>query len=199
MVDGLAARLKTNGKDLEGWMRLVRSYMVLGRREEAVSALSSARGQFSGDAEFAGRAERPGRKLGARARERARKGSGMTRKQRRGVLIGVGVAVLTLAVGLVLFALRDSIVFFHTPSDLADKPIAGGQRFRLGGLVAAGSVKRGEGTKVQFAVTDTLKTVPVSYEGVLPDLFKEGQGVVAEGKLSPGRHVRRRQRARQAR
>ncbi len=109
----------------------------------------------------------------------------MTRKQRRGVLIGVGVAVLTLAAGLVLFALRDSIVFFHTPSDLAEKPIASGQRFRLGGLVAEGSVKRGGGTKVEFAVTDTLKTVPVSYEGVLPDLFKEGQGVVAEGKLTP--------------
>ena len=109
----------------------------------------------------------------------------MTRKQRRGVLIGVGVAVLTLAVGLVLFALRDSIVFFHTPSDLAERPITAGQRFRLGGLVAGGSLKRGEGTKVQFIVTDTLKTVPVAYEGVLPDLFKEGQGVVAEGKLSP--------------
>jgi cytochrome c-type biogenesis protein CcmE len=109
----------------------------------------------------------------------------MTRKQRRGIMIGVGVAVLTLAVGLVLFALRDSIVFFHTPSDLAEKPIAAGQRFRLGGLVAAGSVKRGEGTKVQFVVTDTLKTVPVSYEGVLPDLFGEGQGVVTEGKMSP--------------
>jgi cytochrome c-type biogenesis protein CcmE len=109
----------------------------------------------------------------------------MTRKQRRGVLIGVGVAVLTLAAGLVLFALRDSIVFFHTPSDLAEKPIAAGQRFRLGGLVAEGSVKRGGGTKIDFVVTDTLKTVAVVYEGVLPDLFKEGQGVVAEGKLSP--------------
>ena len=110
----------------------------------------------------------------------------MTRKQRRGILIGVGVGVLMLAVGLVLFALHDSIVFFHTPSDLAEKPIAAGQRFRLGGLVAAGSVKRGQGTKVDFVVTDTLKTVPVVYEGVLPDLFKEGQGVVAEGKFDGG-------------
>jgi len=110
----------------------------------------------------------------------------MTRKQRRGILIGVGVGVLMLAVGLVLFALRDSIVFFHTPSDLAEKPIAAGQRFRLGGLVADGSVKRGQGTKVDFIVTDTLKTVPVEYEGVLPDLFKEGQGVVAEGKFNDG-------------
>ncbi|MFA5899291.1 MAG: cytochrome c maturation protein CcmE [Hyphomicrobium sp.] len=108
----------------------------------------------------------------------------MTRKQRRGVMIGVGVGVLMLAVVLVLFALRDSIVFFHTPSDLAEKPIASGQRFRLGGLVAAQSVKRGQGTKVQFVVTDTLKNIPVVYEGVLPDLFKEGQGVVAEGRLS---------------
>ena len=108
----------------------------------------------------------------------------MTRKQRRGVLIGVSVSVLMLAVGLVLYALRDAIVFFHTPSDIAEKHIAPGQRFRLGGLVAAGSVKRGEGAKVDFAVTDTLKTVSVSYEGVLPDLFREGQGVVAEGKLN---------------
>ena len=108
----------------------------------------------------------------------------MTRKQRRGVLIGVSVSVLTLAVGLVLYALRDAIVFFHTPSDIAEKHIAPGQRFRLGGLVAAGSVKRGEGAKVDFAVTDTLKTVSVSYEGVLPDLFREGQGVVTEGKLN---------------
>ena len=109
----------------------------------------------------------------------------MTRKQRRGVLIGAGVVVLTVAVGLVLFALRDSIVFFHTPSDVVEKNIVPGQRFRLGGLVAEGSVKRGEGAIIAFIVTDTLKTVPVTYEGVLPDLFREGQGVVAEGKLTP--------------
>ncbi len=109
----------------------------------------------------------------------------MTRKQRRGVLIGVSVMVLTVAVGLVLFALRDSIVFFHTPSDVVEKNIATGQRFRLGGLVAEGSVSRGEGPKVTFIVTDTLRNLPVSYEGVLPDLFREGQGVVAEGILAP--------------
>lgn len=109
----------------------------------------------------------------------------MTRKQRRGVLIGVGVAVLMVAVGLVLFALRDAIVFFHTPSEVAELHIEAGQRFRLGGLVADGSVKRGEGAKVEFVVTDTLKDLPVTYTGVLPDLFKEGQGVVAEGKLTP--------------
>lgn len=108
----------------------------------------------------------------------------MTRKQRRGWLIGTAVAVLSVAAILVLFALRDTIVFFHTPSDLAEKKVEPGTRIRLGGLVAAGSVKRGEGTKVGFSVTDTLKTVPVTYEGVLPDLFREGQGVVAEGVLT---------------
>lgn len=109
----------------------------------------------------------------------------MTRKQRRGVLIGSGVAVLAVAAILTLFALRDTIVFFQTPSDIVEKKLPAGQRFRLGGLVAEGSVKRGEGTRIEFAVTDTLKTVPVSYQGVLPDLFREGQGVVAEGKLTP--------------
>jgi cytochrome c-type biogenesis protein CcmE len=109
----------------------------------------------------------------------------MTRKQRRGALIGVSVGVLMVAVGLVLFALRDAIVFFHTPSDIVEKHIPPGERFRLGGLVADGSVKRGEGLTVDFVVTDTLQRVPVTYEGVLPDLFREGQGVVAEGKLTP--------------
>jgi cytochrome c-type biogenesis protein CcmE len=77
------------------------------------------------------------------------------------------------------------VVFFHTPSDVVEKKIAAGQRIRLGGLVADGSVKRGEGTRVAFAVTDTLKTIAVTYQGILPDLFREGQGVVAEGKLDP--------------
>jgi cytochrome c-type biogenesis protein CcmE len=109
----------------------------------------------------------------------------MTRKQRRGLLIGSGVAILSIAALLVMFAFRESIVFFHTPSDVAEKKIAAGQRFRLGGLVADGSVKRAEGTTVQFAVTDTLATVNVTYTGILPDLFREGQGVVTEGKLGP--------------
>jgi cytochrome c-type biogenesis protein CcmE len=108
----------------------------------------------------------------------------MTRKQRRAVLIGSGVAVLALAVMLMMVAFREAIVFFHTPSDIAEARIAPGQRFRLGGLVAAGSVKRGAGTRVEFVVTDTLKTVPVTYDGVLPDLFREGQGVVTEGVLT---------------
>jgi cytochrome c-type biogenesis protein CcmE len=107
----------------------------------------------------------------------------MTRKQKRGVLIGSGVLVLSLAAILVMFALKDSVVFFHTPSDIAEKGVPAGQRIRLGGLVAQGSVVRGQGTAVTFKVTDTLKDIPVTYTGVLPDLFREGQGVVAEGKL----------------
>jgi cytochrome c-type biogenesis protein CcmE len=108
----------------------------------------------------------------------------MTRKQRRGVLIGTCLAVLGVAVGLVLFALRDSIVFFYTPSEVAEKHLETGQRFRLGGLVEDGSVKRGEGTTVSFVITDKRSTLPVTYTGVLPDLFREGQGVVAEGMLT---------------
>ncbi len=107
----------------------------------------------------------------------------MTRKQLRATMIGGGVLVLGLAAILVLFAMRDSIVFFYTPSDLAEQQLAKDQRFRLGGLVAAGSIKRDAGTKVRFTVTDTIKTVPVVYDGILPDLFREGQGVVTEGRL----------------
>src|SRR6185437_5308702 len=109
----------------------------------------------------------------------------MTRKQRRGVLIGTCLAVLGVAVGLVLYAMRDSMVFFYTPREVASMQIAPGQRFRLGGLVETGSVVRGEGTTIRFAVTDKSKTLPVTYTGVLPDLFREGQGVVAEGTLEP--------------
>jgi cytochrome c-type biogenesis protein CcmE len=109
----------------------------------------------------------------------------MTRKQKRGVLIGSGVAILSLAALLVMFAFRENIVFFHTPSDVTANKIEAGQRFRLGGLVAEGSVKRGQGTTVGFSVTDTLAKVDVTYTGILPDLFREGQGVVTEGRLGP--------------
>lgn len=110
----------------------------------------------------------------------------MTRKQRRAMLIGGGVLVLVVASFLVLFALRDTVIFFRTPSEVAEQGIKPGQRFRLGGLVADGSVKRTEGTTVTFVVTDTARTLEVRYTGVLPDLFREGQGVVAEGKLDTG-------------
>ena len=107
----------------------------------------------------------------------------MTRKQRRSILIAACLGVLGVAAALVLFALEDSIVFFYSPSDVQEKQISAGQRFRLGGLVEDGSVKRGEGTTVRFAITDTARSIRVTYTGVLPDLFREGQGVITEGKL----------------
>ena len=110
----------------------------------------------------------------------------LTRKQRRATLIATGAAILACAAGLVLFAFQDSIVFFYTPSEVAEKSIQPGQRFRLGGIVAEDSVDRGAGALVKFAVTDTAETLNVVYEGILPDLFREGQGVVTEGKLDAG-------------
>jgi cytochrome c-type biogenesis protein CcmE len=112
----------------------------------------------------------------------------MTRKQRRATFIAISVGILSAAVLLVAIALRDTIVFFHTPKEVAEKHIPAGRRIRLGGLVAEGSLKRGVGTHVEFAITDTLKTIPVSYTGLLPDLFREGQGIVAEGKLDAAGH-----------
>ena len=110
----------------------------------------------------------------------------MTRKQKRLSLVLAGLGVLGIAIGLVLYALSDTIVFFYTPSEITGKGVKPGQRFRLGGLVEQGSVKRGLGTTVSFTVTDTIKALPVTYAGQLPDLFREGQGVVAEGKLDAG-------------
>ena len=107
----------------------------------------------------------------------------MTRKQRRLTLIGTALAVLGLAAGLVLFALRDSLVFFHSPTDVVEKHVAPGTRIRLGGLVQPFSLQLSDGLAVRFEVTDGNKTVPVTYAGLLPDLFREGQGVVTEGAL----------------
>ena len=108
----------------------------------------------------------------------------MTRKQRRLVLIGAGLGVLAVAVALMLNAFRDSIVFFNSPSDIVDKHVPPGVRIRLGGLVKAGSLVRGDNLKIRFEVTDGSRELPVAYQGVLPDLFREGQGVVAEGSLT---------------
>ena len=108
----------------------------------------------------------------------------MTRKQRRLTLIGAGLGVLGLAAALVLFALKDSIVFFNSPTDVVEKHIAPGSRIRLGGLVKPGTLVRGDNLQVSFEVTDGNKSVPVSYTGILPDLFREGQGVVTEGALN---------------
>jgi cytochrome c-type biogenesis protein CcmE len=110
----------------------------------------------------------------------------MTRKQRRLVLIGSSLGVLAIALALVLSALRDSIVFFNSPTDVAEKHLAAGTRIRLGGLVKPGSLQRGENLQIRFLVTDGKSDIPVRYQGIVPDLFREGQGVVAEGKIEPG-------------
>lgn len=109
----------------------------------------------------------------------------MTRKQRRLVLIGGALATLGLALGLTLFAIRDTIVFFHGPTDVTQKNIQPGTRFRLGGLVKEGSVVRGNDQNVRFEISDGNKAVQVAYRGLLPDLFREGQGIVTEGVLQP--------------
>src|SRR5262245_27147938 len=107
----------------------------------------------------------------------------MTRKQRRLVLIGSGLAVLGVAAALVLSALKDSIVFFNSPTDVVEKQVRPGDRIRLGGLVKPGSLARGDNLSVPFEVTDGNRAIPVAYTGILPDLFREGQGVVTEGAL----------------
>jgi cytochrome c-type biogenesis protein CcmE len=108
----------------------------------------------------------------------------MTRKGKRLTLIAGAMAVLGLAAGLMLFALRDNIVFFYTPSELAKKQVASGARLRIGGLVKEGSVVK-NGRDVNFTVTDKTSDLTVSYTGLLPDLFREGQGVVVDGVLQP--------------
>lgn len=109
----------------------------------------------------------------------------MTRKQQRSAFIVTGLVILGVAAALVLTALKDTIVFFYTPSEVVEKKVETGVRFRLGGLVADGSIEKLADAKVRFTVTDTDKTLVVDYDGTLPDLFREGQGVVTEGKLLP--------------
>ena len=106
------------------------------------------------------------------------------RHKRFAIVGGVLVAVGAIA-ALVLNAFQSNLVFFFSPSQIASKEAPVGRTFRLGGLVVAGSVKR-DGVAVDFKVTDTAQTVPVHFEGILPDLFKEGKGVVAQGKLQDG-------------
>ncbi len=108
----------------------------------------------------------------------------MTRKQTRLTIILASLAVLGCAAGLVLYAIRDTIVFFYTPSEIAEKHVAPGTRLRLGGLVENKSLTKA-GNTATFVVTDKIGTIKVSYTGQLPDLFREGQGVVAEGAVSP--------------
>ena len=107
----------------------------------------------------------------------------MTRKGKRLALIGGALSILGVAVGLVLFALRDNIVFFYTPAELAEKHVGPGARLRIGGLVKPGSLVKND-RDVAFTVTDNKGELEVTYTGLLPDLFREGQGVVAEGSMT---------------
>lgn len=107
----------------------------------------------------------------------------MTRKQKRMSVIAGGLAFLGAATALTFYALGQKASFFYMPAELQAATLQPGQRIRLGGLVEANSVKRGQGTEVGFSVTDGEKTVPVAYIGILPDLFREGQGVIAEGTM----------------
>jgi cytochrome c-type biogenesis protein CcmE len=107
-----------------------------------------------------------------------------TRHKRMAIAAGV-VLVIAAAAALILNAFQSNLVFFFSPTQIESKEAPVNRTFRLGGLVVAGSVKR-TGVAVDFQVTDTAKTVPVHFEGILPDLFKEGKGVVAQGKLQDG-------------
>ena len=108
----------------------------------------------------------------------------MKPRQKRLALIVGGLAVLGVASALVLSAFQENLVFFYSPSQVANHEAPQGKAFRIGGLVEAGSVKRmPDGVTVASNVTDTAKVIPVTYKGILPDLFKEGKGVVAQGKL----------------
>jgi len=107
------------------------------------------------------------------------------RHKRMAMIVG-GVAALAVCAGLVLTAFRENLVFFFTPSQVAANEAPQGRLFRIGGLVEAGSVKRQpDGVSVRFVVTDTAKSIPVIYKGALPDLFREGKGVVTQGRLAP--------------
>ena len=108
----------------------------------------------------------------------------MTRRQKRFAIIGVGMSFIGGAAMLVLFALSSEITYFHSPSDVIEKAVKPGTRIRLGGLVETGSIIRGQGTQVSFTITDNAETVTVNFDGILPDLFREGQGVITEGSFN---------------
>ncbi|HEY7759512.1 MAG TPA: cytochrome c maturation protein CcmE [Burkholderiales bacterium] len=110
----------------------------------------------------------------------------MKPRHKRLVLIGAGLALLGGAAFLILNAFQSNLVFFYSPSQVVAREAPQGRAFRIGGLVQAGSLQREtDGLTVRFTVTDTAKSIPVTYTGILPDLFKEGKGVVAQGELGP--------------
>ena len=108
----------------------------------------------------------------------------MKRRHKRIIFIGCGLAAIGLATWMVLGAFRDNLVFFFSPTQVAAKEAPANRTFRIGGLVQDGSLKRdSDGLTIRFVVTDTANTIPVSYKGILPDLFKEGRGCVAQGRV----------------
>ena len=110
----------------------------------------------------------------------------MKPRHKRFAMIAGGLAALAVAAAFVLSAFRENLVFFFTPTQIAANEVPHGRAFRIGGLVEPGSLKRlPDGVSVQFVVTDTAKSVKVVYRGILPDLFREGKGVVTQGKLGP--------------
>jgi cytochrome c-type biogenesis protein CcmE len=111
----------------------------------------------------------------------------VTRRSRRLALIAAALVVIAGAAGIALFALSDNIVFFYSPSEVIAKAVQPGARLRVGGLVKTGSLTKSPGEKIDFVIEDGAHDLAVAYEGLLPDLFREGQGVVAEGVLeAPG-------------
>lgn len=114
----------------------------------------------------------------------------MTRRSRRLTLIAGALGVIGFAAVIALYALKDNIVFFYSPSEVTEKAVQPGARMRVGGLVKPESVAKAEGGQVSFVVTDGSHDLAVSYHGLLPDLFREGQGVVAEGVLDAPEHLR---------
>ena len=110
----------------------------------------------------------------------------MKPRHKRVAMIAGGLAAIAVAAGLVLTAFQQNLVFFFTPSQVAANEAPQGKTFRIGGMVEKGSVNRqSDGLTVRFTVTDTAKSIPVTYRGVLPDLFREGKGVVAQGRIGP--------------
>jgi cytochrome c-type biogenesis protein CcmE len=114
----------------------------------------------------------------------------LTRRGRRLALIGAALAVIGAAASIALYALSDSIVFFYSPTEVVQKSVQPGARLRVGGLVKADSVVKSADESVAFVVTDGANDLAVAYRGLLPDLFREGQGVVAEGLLEAPGHMR---------
>lgn len=108
----------------------------------------------------------------------------MTKKQQRTSIILGGLLLLGAIVGLMLFALSENIAYFNSPSDIVERGMVPGERIRLGGMVAEDSVKRGADALITFDVTDFAETASVTYRGLVPDLFREGQGVIVEGSFN---------------